>query len=896
MSLENTIRPFQESEEGIPTFVPIPMTVTPENVQLTIESTGMAKKRTRKTKVEPPSCQICAETYNRSYRRKIVCEYCPLEACLECCKRYLLQENEPKCMSNECNRQWTPEFVSKHLSKKFVNEDLKLHCEKVLFDKQRALMPATQPLVEHILKREEFQREINAAAEVVHQARIKMHKIQSDYYRFANSAPGTKERTAFIRACPSSECRGFLSSQWKCGLCNLWSCPTCHEIKGLDRECEHTCNPDSVATANLLNSDTKPCPKCGEGIFKIDGCFAADTPILLWDGSTKMSQNIQIGDVLVGDDGKQRTVLRLMTGEDELYEVQQNKAINYTVNSKHTLLLKYSGNKSIYWNDKSKCWILKWFDKDEKKPKSKQFKITEKYNKEETKKIVDEFKNDLYEDDTIELVVDDYLKLEKSIKRNLVGYRNKGINYHSQQVNLDPYILGLWIGDGTHSHPVIASNDKEIVDYMIGWCNKNNSELVKEGKYKYRFRRKGYSYGCECLNTNETSIISEESFPKIKDRTNPFTDLLKKYNLIKNKHIPQEYLMNDRSVRLQLLAGIIDTDGCVSKEQKGKRVTIIQTNVNLSEQIIFLARSLGFNVNYQIRERKNCVIFNCEAKDYKDQYVINISGEKLYEIPTILPRKKCIGSTPNRNHNYTSINVKNVGKGTYYGWEVDCNNRFILKDFTSLQNCSQMWCTQCHTAFCWRTGRIETTVHNPHYYEWMRRNGTLARNPADVVCGNELNHTVATTINGLITMKMLGDKPNSANIKLLGKNVGEKCRRVVHFRYVSVPHYQYNGEGVIQELRIQYMRQHISEERFKMLLQKEHKKSNKYREILEVVQLLIATITDIIHRFILELNDAEWTYNLDRMNEIDEIIAYGDECFLKISRTYSSTPLTFYKL
>ena len=74
----------------------------------------------------------------------------------------------------------------------------------------------------------------------------------------------------------------------------------------------------------------------------------------------------------------------------------------------------------IYWNDKSKCWILKWFDKDEKKPKSKQFKITEKYNKEETKKIVDEFKNDLYEDDTIELVVDDYLKLENFLLSSTV--------------------------------------------------------------------------------------------------------------------------------------------------------------------------------------------------------------------------------------------------------------------------------------------------------------------------------------------------------------------------------------------------------------------------------------------------------------------------------------------
>lgn len=74
----------------------------------------------------------------------------------------------------------------------------------------------------------------------------------------------------FIRACPIETCRGFLSTQWKCGLCETHTCPTCHVPK--TEQGEHTCNPDDVATAELLSTDTKPCPKCGTGIFKIDGC------------------------------------------------------------------------------------------------------------------------------------------------------------------------------------------------------------------------------------------------------------------------------------------------------------------------------------------------------------------------------------------------------------------------------------------------------------------------------------------------------------------------------------------------------------------------------------------------------------------------------------------------
>ena len=102
-----------------------------------------------------------------------------------------------------------------------------------------------------------------------------------------------RARTQFIRACPIEDCRGFLSQQWKCGLCNVYTCskcnvpkcnvPKCNVPKNPDEQNssaenpdgeagEHVCNPDDVATAELLAKDTKPCPQCGTGIFKIDGC------------------------------------------------------------------------------------------------------------------------------------------------------------------------------------------------------------------------------------------------------------------------------------------------------------------------------------------------------------------------------------------------------------------------------------------------------------------------------------------------------------------------------------------------------------------------------------------------------------------------------------------------
>jgi hypothetical protein len=80
------------------------------------------------------------------------------------------------------------------------------------------------------------------------------------------------EKRQFVRACPVADCRGFLSSAWKCGMCDNWSCPDCHEVKGKEKDSPHTCDPNSVETAKLLAKDSRNCPKCASMIFKIDGC------------------------------------------------------------------------------------------------------------------------------------------------------------------------------------------------------------------------------------------------------------------------------------------------------------------------------------------------------------------------------------------------------------------------------------------------------------------------------------------------------------------------------------------------------------------------------------------------------------------------------------------------
>jgi hypothetical protein len=72
--------------------------------------------------------------------------------------------------------------------------------------------------------------------------------------------------------CADDGCRGFLSSAYKCGTCEKWTCSQCLVVVGTEKDAPHTCDPNTVETAKAIKTETRPCPKCGTRIFKIDGC------------------------------------------------------------------------------------------------------------------------------------------------------------------------------------------------------------------------------------------------------------------------------------------------------------------------------------------------------------------------------------------------------------------------------------------------------------------------------------------------------------------------------------------------------------------------------------------------------------------------------------------------
>ena len=95
-------------------------------------------------------CPICTEEYNKNTRSQVKCEYCPMEACRSCCERYILEKNTITCMDTSCNRQWTRKHISTHFTQSFINTQLKIHRENILFEKERQTFPEAIEKMTHL--------------------------------------------------------------------------------------------------------------------------------------------------------------------------------------------------------------------------------------------------------------------------------------------------------------------------------------------------------------------------------------------------------------------------------------------------------------------------------------------------------------------------------------------------------------------------------------------------------------------------------------------------------------------------------------------------------------------------------------------------------------------------
>lgn len=400
-----------------------------------------------------------------------------------------------------------------------------------------------------------------------------------------------------------------------------------------------------------------------------------DTTVLCYDGTIKKVQDLQIGDILMGDDSNPRKIMKILNGNKELYKIHPTDTTEpYYITGDQIICLRYNTRPVLSKeNGKFPRYRIKYPIMEIKTSNGHQLskiKLTclsfsctmssDKCALEKAKTKQNLLLKD-YESEwpLHEVQLLEYITQKSTLNHRLVAYRT-GVEfseYNDQEI--DPYLLGIWLGDGTSSSTQITNIEPELIDYIYHIANKMDLLVTHNGDITY-------------------DIVSK--FHRIRD--NFFRNFLKDNNLINNKHIPHNYKVNSRANRLNLLAGLIDTDG----HYNGSMYEIYQKNVTLARDIVFVARNLGFWCHIK-PVTKGC-LYKGEMRMGIYQK-ITFGGDNLNDIPVLVPRKKAMIRTERRQRDslHYKFSVTQDEEDYCYGFELSgTNNRFLLGDFTVIHN------------------------------------------------------------------------------------------------------------------------------------------------------------------------------------------------------------------
>jgi hypothetical protein len=219
-----------------------------------------------------------------------------------------------------------------------------------------------------------------------------------------------------------------------------------------------------------------------------------------------------------------------------------------------------------------------------------------------------------------------------------------------------------------------------------------------------------------------------------------------------------------------------------------------------------------------------------------------------------------------------------------------------------IDGCDQMWCVQCQTTFSWKTGKIETgKVHNPHYYEYLRRNGkTIPRDPQDIVCGGYVRYNDFNRLFKKILFRL-------PEIKKFQYYYQSMDRLFNEFSHYTLGNYREKNQDndFNKKFRVSYLLKEIDEDTFIKKCYNEqikHKRNNLILQILETLNLVITDFTrdyyDIIFKF--EKNVTKDEYNLNefydeanvQMSQLIDYMNYSQSEINKIKSLYKIKGIT----
>lgn len=349
-------------------------------------------------------------------------------------------------------------------------------------------------------------------------------------------------------------------------------------------------------------------------------CHGIDTPILLSDGTVRMVQEVQVGDALLGPDGKPRIVLALGRGSGPLYRVVPIKGDPYVVNGDHILALQLTGSvRDAFWLADGR-------------------RITP-------------------DTDRIEVNVHTWLASSTTARGYMKGWRAGALVFPTAPkaiFPIPPYILGAWLGDGCAAQPAITKPHCKMTVEWATWVESLGYHIRisgQPGKCPAHYASKGYGRG-----------------------PNTVKEIFRSLGLLGNKHIPSAYRTASVLDRLELLAGLLDSDGHLSTGC----YDWISKYKALADDFCFVARSLGFA----------CYVTKCtkgiKSTGFSGVYWrCSLSGD-VERIPC--RDKKASVRRQKKRHLVHGITVEPIGTGDYYGFQISGDGLYLLGDFTVTHN------------------------------------------------------------------------------------------------------------------------------------------------------------------------------------------------------------------
>lgn len=341
------------------------------------------------------------------------------------------------------------------------------------------------------------------------------------------------------------------------------------------------------------------------------GCHGAGEGIMMYDGSIKLSQDVCVGDLLMGPDSTPRTVLELKRGREDLFKVTTRKGESFIVNNSHILRLrsaKYS----------KRGWLF-----EETNTSVKDLNLLSKYH--------------------------------ISSRRQLI---KSPVSFNPQKHILPPYLIGILLGDGS-LHGGIAFHSADL----------ETAEAFKQEAFNFGLKVTEYP------DTGHTKYKMSSFTGKV--GANPVLTELHRLGMMgknwNNKSVPSEYKFDSPDNLLEILAGLIDTDG--TYQDARHCYEFYSKSYELAKDVEFIARSLGFNA--KVKEK----IINSQYVTDSLHYRVAIYGE-LNKIPCRIKRKKARLRISKKNVAYHNIaEIEPLGDDVFYGWVVDKDHLYLDDDF-----------------------------------------------------------------------------------------------------------------------------------------------------------------------------------------------------------------------